>query len=51
MILDFAGRYSTGPVKLYAGVLGAALVGLFVFGLTLLVERLVLKGLVEVDHV
>ncbi len=51
VILDFAGRYSTGPEKLYAGVLGAALLGLFVFALTLLVERFVLRGQVEVDHV
>ncbi len=43
-ILEFASRYSTGPSKLYAGVLGAALLGLFVFGVVTTVERLVLRG-------
>lgn len=44
VILDFAGRYSTAPARLYAAVLAAALLGLFVFGLTLLGERLVMRG-------
>jgi NitT/TauT family transport system permease protein len=42
VILDFATRYSTGPERLYAGVLGAALLGLVVFALVGLVERLVM---------
>ncbi len=44
VILDFAGRYTTGPEKLYAAVLAAALLGLFVFGLTAIAERLTLRG-------
>ena len=44
VILDFAGRYSTGPERVYAAVLAAAALGLFVFGLTLLVERVTLRG-------
>ncbi len=44
VILDFAGRYSTGPEKLYASVLAAALLGLFVFGLIVGAERLVLRN-------
>lgn len=44
VILDFAGRYTTGPEKLYAAVLAAGLLGLFVFGLAELAERLVVKG-------
>lgn len=52
VILDFAGRYSTGPERLYAAVLAAALLGLFVFGLTLAAERLALRGeTVEADRV
>ncbi len=44
-ILDYAGRYTTGPEKLYAAVLGAALLGLFVFGMANLAEqRLVNEG-------
>lgn len=44
-ILDYAGRYTTGPEKLYAAVLGAALLGLFVFGMANLAEqRLVKQG-------
>ena len=39
VILDFAGRYTTGPEKLYAAVLFAALLGLFVFGMANLAER------------
>ena len=37
-ILDFAGRYTTGPEKLYGAVLFAALLGLFVFGMANLAE-------------
>jgi NitT/TauT family transport system permease protein len=40
VILDFASRYSTGPSKLYAGVIGSALLGLAVFGLVALAERM-----------
>ncbi|MEM9655054.1 MAG: ABC transporter permease subunit [Actinomycetota bacterium] len=39
VILDFAGRYTTGPEKLYAAVLAAGLLGLFVFSLATTVER------------
>lgn len=52
VILDFAGRYSTGPERVYAAVLAAAALGLFVFGLTMLVERFALRGeTIEVDRV
>lgn len=44
VILDFATRYSTGPERLYAAVIAAALLGLFVFALTNLAERFVLRG-------
>ncbi len=44
VILDFAGRYTTGPEKLYAAVIAAGLLGMFVFGLTNAVERMVVKG-------
>lgn len=51
VILDFAGRYSTGPERVYAAVLAAAVLGLFVFGLTLLVERIALRGeTIEVER-
>lgn len=43
LILDFAGRYSTGPERLYASVAGAAALGLVVFGAVALGERLVLR--------
>lgn len=43
-ILDFAGRYSTGPAKVYAAVIGAGLLGLFVFALVNTAERLLVKG-------
>jgi NitT/TauT family transport system permease protein len=42
-VLDYAGRYTTGPEKLYAAVLGAALLGLFVFGMANLAERRLVK--------
>ncbi len=52
VILDFAGRYSTGPERVYAAVFAAALLGLFVFALTLAAERFALRGeTVEVDRV
>lgn len=44
VILDFASRYSTGPARLYAAVLGAALLGLVVFGLVSGAERIALRG-------
>ena len=44
VILDFAGRYSTGPAKVYAAVIAAGALGLFVFGLTIACERLLAKG-------
>ncbi len=43
VILDFASRYSTGPSRLYAGVLGAAALGLAVFGAVTLAERWAVK--------
>ena len=48
-ILDFAGRYSTGPAKVYAAVIGAGLLGLAVFGLVNMTERLLVKGPQELD--
>ncbi|MGH1488751.1 MAG: ABC transporter permease [Acidimicrobiales bacterium] len=47
VILEFASRYSTGPSKLYAGVIGAALLGLTVFALVTLAERVVMRGTVN----
>lgn len=38
-ILDFAGRYTTGPEKLYAAVIAAGLLGLFVFSVANAAER------------
>jgi NitT/TauT family transport system permease protein len=49
LILDFAGRYTTGPQRLYAAVLGAALLGLVAVGIIGLLERIVLGGRVEVE--
>lgn len=43
-ILDFATRYSTGPAKVYAAVIAAGLLGLFVFGLVTAAERMLVKG-------
>lgn len=43
-ILDFAGRYSTGPAKVYAAVIGAGLLGLFVFGVVNAAERFFVRG-------
>ncbi len=44
VILDFAGRYTTGPEKLYAAVLFAALLGLFVFGMANMAETRLVRG-------
>lgn len=44
LILDFAGRYTTGPERLYASVLGAALLGLLAVGVIAIVERVVLSA-------
>ncbi|MEO1063496.1 MAG: ABC transporter permease [Actinomycetota bacterium] len=43
VILEFFSRYSTGPPRLYAAVLAAGLLGLFVFGLVGAAERLLLR--------
>jgi len=40
-VLNFATIYSTGPEKLYASVLAAAMLGLFVFALVSIAERIV----------
>ncbi len=44
VILDFASRYTTGPPRLYAAVVMAAVLGLFVFGLVSVIERTLLHG-------
>ena len=44
VILDFAGKYSTGPERLYAAVLAAGLLGLFVFAVADSAERFVVRG-------
>lgn len=44
VVLDYAGRYSTGPEKLYASVLASAALGLFVFGSITLAERFLSRG-------
>ncbi len=44
LILDFASRYTTGPERLYAAVVGAAALGLLVVGLIAAAERAVLAG-------
>ena len=49
VILDFAGRYSTSPPRVYASVLGAGLLGLAVFGLVTAAERIFVKGPREVS--
>ena len=43
LILDFAGKYSTGPERLYISVIGAALLGLFVVGVLALAEKIILN--------
>ncbi|MBC8196103.1 MAG: ABC transporter permease subunit [Acidimicrobiia bacterium] len=47
-ILEFAQRYAVWPERLYASVFGAAALGLFVFGMISLAERLVLRRTDEV---
>lgn len=47
LILDFAGRYTTGPERLYVAVLGAALLGILVFSLVVLVQRFVRSAQVQ----
>ncbi len=42
LILDFAGKYITGPERLYVAVIGACLTGLVAVGAVALAERLVL---------
>ena len=44
VVLDYAGKYSTGPERLYGSILAAAALGLFVFGLITLVERVLMRG-------
>ena len=44
VIFDFAIRYTTGPERVYASVIAAGLLGLFVFALTNTVERRLVKG-------
>lgn len=44
VILDFASRYTTGPPRLYAAVIMAAILGLLVFGLVSVIERTLLHG-------
>jgi ABC-type nitrate/sulfonate/bicarbonate transport system permease component len=54
VILEYAQRYAVSPERLYAAVVGAAVLGLFVFGLVNLVERLVMKrteGMQRADEV
>ncbi len=43
LILDFASRYTTGPERLYATVIGAAVLGLFAVGIVTFVEYLVMS--------
>ena len=43
LILDFASRYTTGPERLYATVVGAAVLGILAVGSVVLAEFLVLS--------
>lgn len=43
LILDFASKYVTGPERLYITVIGAALAGLFAFGIVVLAEKIILN--------
>jgi NitT/TauT family transport system permease protein len=43
LILDFASRYTTGPERLYATVIGSAVLGIIAVGLVLLAEYIVLS--------
>ena len=47
-ILEYAQRYAVSPEKLYASVIGAAVLGLFVFGLVSLAEWIVVRRTGEV---
>lgn len=42
LILDFASKYTTGPERLYISIIGAALTGLFAFGVVVVTEKIVL---------
>ena len=42
LILDFAGKYITGPERLYVAIIGACITGLVAVGVVALAERLVL---------
>ncbi len=43
LILDFASRYTTGPSRLYATVIGAAILGILAVGLVVAAEYIVLS--------
>jgi NitT/TauT family transport system permease protein len=43
LILDFASRYTTGPERLYATVIGSAVLGIVAVGLVSFVEYIVLS--------
>lgn len=43
LILDFASRYTTGPERLYATVIGASALGILAVGMVVLAEFLVLS--------
>ncbi len=43
LILDFAGKYVTGPERLYTSIIGAAFIGLLAAGVVVLAERVMLK--------
>ena len=43
LILDFAGKYVTGPERLYTSIIGAAAIGLLAAGVVVLAERITLK--------
>ena len=43
LILDFASRYTTGPERLYATVIGSAVLGIIAVGLVVLGEYIVLS--------
>jgi NitT/TauT family transport system permease protein len=43
LILDFASRYTTGPERLYATVIGSAILGIIAVALVTLAEYIVLS--------
>jgi len=43
LILDFASRYTTGPERLYATVIGSAVLGIIAVGVVVLAEYIVLS--------